>query len=555
MSLDPKCITLSKEEMAALIERVKQSHLSDHDKKLITGVFSFNHWLQTRLERAKLTIKRLKSIFGIKTEKKKEADPPTENGTQDSDGPSPKDSASNAGKANTNPPKSPKFNPAANHGRYGHADYTGLAVEKHSHDTLKAGGLCPDCKDDNTVGKLYKLPDSVCIRLTSQPLFTGTKHLQEQLRCNLCQTIFKAPVPKEVVNKPKYDDSCYASLIYYHYGSGLPLYRIQRTQAAQGVPLATSTQWGMIETFTRNTLYPVFNVLEDLCAQSSHLFWDDGHNKILSLPKKSKHCYTTVITGKLEGKIIRILYTNEKQAGKEIEGMLGNRKINKPFFSMTDALQNNFPKKTSDQLLAFWVVCFCLVHGRRRFYELCDSFPVEAKFVLKCLTEIYANEANCKRQNLSDQERLIYHQTHSKPIMEALHVWMNNQLLYFKNTVESNGPLAQAIAYWLKRWDHLTQFLRVAGAPIDNSISERLVKCTKLYIKNSYFYKTSNGARIGDVCMSLIFTCESNGINPHEYLLVLRANQVAVQANPDAWLPWNYKQTMSTADPPLQKAS
>ena len=70
-AVNPKSVTIDAKEMADLLERVSQSALSEKDKKLIAGVFSFNHWLQTQLAHAKLSIKRLRAIFGFKTEKKK----------------------------------------------------------------------------------------------------------------------------------------------------------------------------------------------------------------------------------------------------------------------------------------------------------------------------------------------------------------------------------------------------------------------------------------------------------------------------------------------------
>ena len=36
--------------------------------------------------------------------------------------------------------------------------------------------------------------------------------------------------------------------------------------------------------------------------------------------------------------------------------------------------------------------------------------------------------------------------------------------------------------------------------------------------KNALFYKTVNGAEVGDLFMSLIHTCELNGVNPLDYL-------------------------------------
>ena len=393
------------------------------------------------------------------------------------------------------------------------------------------------------------------IHLESKPLFHGEKHLINGLRCSVCLKTFRAEISEEIKSKPKYDPSCYASLVYHHYGAGLPMYRIQRIQAAQGVPLAGSTQWDLINRFAKASLLPIFEVLEKIAAQSSCFFWDDTNNKLLSIKKTSKNCYTTVITGVTGDTKIHLFYTSESYAAKNADRLLSKRKVATPFFSMTDAMQNNFPSTTNESLLARWIICFCLVHGRRRLYEICDTFPREADFVLKCITEVYANESICLQKQMSDIERLKYHQIHSKPIMDALHIWMNNIMLYPKSNFETNGPLGQAIAYWLKRWDSLTQFLSVLGAPIDNSLSERLVKYAKLYIKNSYFYRTPHGARVGDACMSIIFTCEANHINPYEYLLVLSRNSEHVQSDPEAWMPWSYKATINaTTGPPLQQA-
>jgi hypothetical protein len=50
-----------------------------------------------------------------------------------------------------------------------------------------------------------------------------------------------------------------------------------------------------------------------------------------------------------------------------------------------------------------------------------------------------------------------------------------------------------------------------------NNIVERALKKAILNRKNALFYKTLNGAGIGDLFMSLIHTCELNGANPFDY--------------------------------------
>jgi transposase len=106
--------------------------------------------------------------------------------------------------------------------------------------------------------------------------------------------------------------------------------------------------------------------------------------------------------------------------------------------------------------------------------------------------------------------------------------------------VEPNSPLGEAITYLLKRWEPMTLFLREPGAPLDNNLCERVLKRAILHRKNAYFYKTSRGAQVGDIYMSLIHTCELNQVNPLEYLVQLQNHADEVAANPSAWMPWNY---------------
>ncbi len=63
--------------------------------------------------------------------------------------------------------------------------------------------------------------------------------------------------------------------------------------------------------------------------------------------------------------------------------------------------------------------------------------------------------------------------------------------------------------------------------------------------KNALFYRTLNGARVGDIFMSLIHTAELNHIAPFEYLVALQRHASAIAAHPADWMPWNYRATLA----------
>jgi transposase len=126
--------------------------------------------------------------------------------------------------------------------------------------------------------------------------------------------------------------------------------------------------------------------------------------------------------------------------------------------------------------------------------------------------------------------------------MEALHDWLERQL--GEKRTEPNSALGGAIGYTLKHCDELTLFLRQAGAPVDNNLCERALKKAILHRKNALFYKTRNGARVGDLFMSLIYTCQLNEANPFDYLTELQQHAEALAACPERWMPWNYRDAL-----------
>ena len=103
-----------------------------------------------------------------------------------------------------------------------------------------------------------------------------------------------------------------------------------------------------------------------------------------------------------------------------------------------------------------------------------------------------------------------------------------------QHLVEPNSSLGKALNYPLKRWDELTLFLRRAGAPLDKNLCEQALKMAILHRKGSMFYKTANGAAVGEIYMSIIHICRLCDVNPFEYLQALQQHAPAVIAEAEA---------------------
>jgi transposase len=239
-----------------------------------------------------------------------------------------------------------------------------------------------------------------------------------------------------------------------------------------------------------------------------------------------------------EGYKIALFFTGMKHAGENLKEVLRQRAAElPPPIQMCDALSRNM----SEELKT--IVANCNAHARRQFVDVLEQFPAECQRVLEAFQVVYANDAAARTQQLSPAERLAFHQTHSGPTMEALWVWLQRQ--FDERLVEPNSPLGGAIKYLQKHWEKLTRFLHVAGAPLDNNICERALKKAILHRKNALFYKTPKGAAVGDLYMSLIYTCELCGANPFDYLTQLQRHAAEVAAAPAEWMPWNYRDQLA----------
>jgi transposase len=211
---------------------------------------------------------------------------------------------------------------------------------------------------------------------------------------------------------------------------------------------------------------------------------------------------------------------------------------------MCDALSRNLKLPAELEV----IVGHCLAHGRRRFVAVAENFPEPCRHVLEKLGAVYANDALARKRGLSPEQRLRFHQQRSQPVMDELEVWLQAQLA--EKRVEPNSGLGTAMTYLLKHWERLTLFLRQAGAPLDNNVCERALKKAILHRKNSLFYKTQNGARVGDLFMSLIHTAELCGANPFDYLTELQRHAEELTAAPAQWMPWNYRQALERSGVP-----
>jgi transposase len=560
-----------------LRRRLAAAPLSDEDKALFGAVLDTFALMTQALDAKRVSIERLRRlVFGARTEKLRNLDSTSKSATTEGKGDTDEASGHDASHGGTeddcttgsiegaSQPRTEKRKPKG-HGRHGAQDYTGATQRDVPHPLLHHGDTCPGCCQ----GKLCAQTPLILIRLRGAVPVTAERTNVDRLRCALCGEVFTADVPDDVKDE-KYDEGTMAIVSLIKYGSAMPFHRLARLQSFAGVPLPASTQWQLCEKTATRAL-PVFLDLIRYGAQGGLIYTDDTHAKILgpvrrpgesaldaaervaraqlhnpnplpvppTRPKERTGTFTSGMVSNIDGHDIVLFQTGWRHAGDNLEQLLSHRSLELELpIQMCDALSRNVSGDFET------IVANCLSHARREFADLAGLFSEPCLHVIRQLAAVYHNDSEAKSRELSPEQRLAWHQQHSGPIMNALEEWMKTEVV--ERRIEPNSVLGSAIKYMETHWSELTLFLRVAGAPLDNNLCERILKRAILCRKNSLFFRTERGALVADICMSLIQTAEMSKKNPLHYLTSLLEHHLQVAATPSDWLPWNYEETLAS---------
>jgi len=314
-----------------------------------------------------------------------------------------------------------------------------------------------------------------------------------------------------------------------------PLYRQSQIFARHGVDLSRSTLVGWVG----GACWWLEALHERLCKNvfaSDHLFADDTPIPVLD-PGRGR-----TKTGRLwvyareqrpwsgpEPPAAVYLYAPDRKAERpasHLEDFKGVLHVDG--YAGFEQLANN-----SDVVLAA-----CWAHTRRKFYEVAEATgsPVAAE-ALRRIGELYVVEARVRGQ--SSAHRLAERRSFSRPIVQALHAWLEAQL----PRVAGRSTLAEAIRYALSRWEGLTRFLHDGRIELDTNPVERAIRPVALGRKNHLFAGSDGGGDRWAIVCSLIETCKLNGVEPYAYLRDVLTRMV--DGHPinrlDELLPWTWK--------------
>lgn len=161
--------------------------------------------------------------------------------------------------------------------------------------------------------------------------------------------------------------------------------------------------------------------------------------------------------------------------------------------------------------LSIIYAAYCNAHARRKFMDRdSDEICGDAEWMIKKYEEIYKLNKEAKDQTA---EVSLEKRAQMKPIFEA----MKEEALRKINFYSSKSQMATAYNYFIENYEGLTRFLDNHLIPIDNNLSERLLRSHVVGRKTWYGTHSRRAAETAAVHFSIVESCKMIGVNPREF--------------------------------------
>ena len=318
-----------------------------------------------------------------------------------------------------------------------------------------------------------------------------------------------APMPLLPIYKGIAGASLLAEILLQKYEYHMPYYRQIKQYSHLGMKgLTESTVDGWFKQ-TMELLRPLYEVLKAEVMKSDYVQADETTTPVMNKEThKAAKEYLWMVRAVME-RLVLFHYDQGSRAGAVIES-LANRYNFKGYLQCDGFAGYETAFKTNPDVL----LVNCMVHIRRHLEQALDENRQMAEHGLKEIQHLYKIEHMCDDAQMSFDERKAKRQELSKPIMEALKLWMETEGLKYSES----SLIGKAITYAYTRWDNMMRYLDDGRLLLDNNLAENEIRPITLGRKNYLFRGNHEAAQNMAVVCSLLATCRNHDVNPRDYL-------------------------------------
>jgi len=318
-----------------------------------------------------------------------------------------------------------------------------------------------------------------------------------------------APMPLLPVYKGIAGASLLAEILLQKYEYHMPYYRQIKQFSHLGMKgLTESTVDGWFKQAT-GLLRPLYEVLKSEVMKADYVQADETTTPVISKDThKAAKEYLWMVRAVME-RLVLFHYDQGSRAGSVIES-LANRYGFKGYLQCDGFAGYETAFKTNPGVR----LVNCMVHIRRHFEQaLGENRPV-AEHALGEIQHLYRIEHMCDEAQMSFDERKAKRQELSKPILEAMKLWMETEGVKYSES----SQVGKAITYAYTRWGNMMRYIEDGRLLPDNNLAENEIRPVTLGRKNYLFCGNHDAAGNMAVICSLLATCRNHDVNPRDYL-------------------------------------
>ena len=318
-----------------------------------------------------------------------------------------------------------------------------------------------------------------------------------------------APMPLLPIYKGIAGASLLSEILLQKYEYHMPYYRQIKQYSHLGMKgLTESTVDGWFKQ-TMPLLRPLYEALKSEVMKAAYVQADETTTPVINKENhKAAKEYLWMVRAVME-RLVIFHYDQGSRAGAVIES-LANRYNFKGYLQCDGfaGYETAFKTKPDVRLVN------CMVHIRRHFEQALDENRQMAEHALREIQHLYSIEHMCDEAEMSFDERKARRQELSKPIMEALKMWMETEGVKYSESSQTG----KAITYAYTRWDNMMRYLEDGMLLLDNNLAENEIRPITLGRKNYLFCGNHEAAENMAVVCSLLATCRNHDVNPRDYL-------------------------------------
>ena len=355
--------------------------------------------------------------------------------------------------------------------------------------------------------QMKRIGEDIAEKLDYEPgVFTVERHIRSKWACTQCETITQVPVDAHVIDKGIPTTGLLAHVLVAKYADHLPLNRQESIfgRAGLAIPRSTLAQWVGI---CGVRLQPLVDALKDEMLKSAVLHADETPVQMLQPGKGSTHrAYLWAYASTTFDDMKAVVYDFcESRAGEHARKFLSDWQ--------GSLVCDDFSGYKQSFTQGGITEAGCLAHARRKFFDLHAANKSQlAEFALTQIGKVYEIERQAKE--LSIEERQKMREEHSRPILNALHEWLQLQ----RQQLPDSSATAKAMDYSLRRWAALTRFTTDGRLPVDNNWIENQIRPIAVGRNNWLFAGSLRAGQRAAAVMSLVQSAKLNGHDPFAYL-------------------------------------